>query len=124
MPQTVVIILKIGEEHTQAFEQMFTDEILPLWREFVSAGKFLSASLTPVEEGDYPAPQGFRYYILHLEPRGMAEHNEFDQDPRFLEKFLPRAQALQPEKPLVFFGTTLFKMGAYLSLALLFAHAY
>ncbi|HEV8338246.1 MAG TPA: hypothetical protein VGR25_01135 [bacterium] len=112
MSQTVAIILKVGEEHTQTFEQMFADEILPLWREFVSAGKFLSASLTPVQDGDYPPPQGFRYYILHLEPRGMAEHEEFDQDPRFLKTFLPRAQALQPERPWVWFGDTLFKIEA------------
>ncbi len=40
----------------------------------------------------------------------MAEHEEFDDHPEFVE-FLPKGRALQPEKPLVYFGTTLFKVG-------------
>jgi hypothetical protein len=63
-----------------------------------------------VEGGD-EAQEGIRDYILHVEVPGMAEHEAFDQDPRFLD-FLPRAKALQPQPPLVWFGTTLFKVGS------------
>jgi hypothetical protein len=61
-------------------------------------------------EGGIQRPEGQRHYILHVEVPGMREHKEFDQHPRFLE-FLPRARALQPEQPLVWFGTTRFKVG-------------
>ena len=109
MSQTIAIILKIGHDKTQAFEQLFEQEILPLWHEFVSEGKLLGASLTPVEEGDYPSPAGFRYYILHVEMPGMTEHSAFDGDPRFLN-FLSRAKKLQPEEPFLWFGTTLHRV--------------
>jgi hypothetical protein len=109
MPQTIAIILNIGEGNTETFEQLFEQEILPLWHEFVSEGKLLAASLTPVEEGDYPGPAGFRYYILHVEMPGMTEHSAFDGDPRFLD-FLSRAKKLQPEEPFVWFGTTLYQV--------------
>ena len=69
----------------------------------------LAASLTPVDEGDYPRPAGFRYYILHVEMPGMTEHSAFDGDPRFLD-FLSRVKRLQPEEPFVWFGTTLHQV--------------
>ena len=39
----------------------------------------------------------------------MAEHEAFDSDSRFTA-FLPQAQAMQPEPPLVWFGDTLFQV--------------
>src|SRR6266536_149964 len=98
MSQTLAIILKFREDRTGEFEEMFRAQ-----------DKFIEASLTPIE-GGIPAPEGQRHYILHVEVGGMADHEEFDEHPRFLE-FLPRAKALQPEEPLVWFGTTLFKVG-------------
>jgi len=109
MSQTLAIILKFREDRTGEFEEMLRAEILPLWEEFLAQDKFIEASLTPIE-GGIPAPEGQRHYILHVEVGGMADHEEFDEHPRFLE-FLPRAKALQPEEPLVWFGTTLFKVG-------------
>jgi hypothetical protein len=109
MSQTLAIILKFREDLAGEFEEMFYAEILPLWEEFLAQGKFVEASLTPIE-GGVPIPGGQRHYILHVEVPGMADHEEFDEHPRFLE-FLPRAKALQPEEPLVWFGTTLFKVG-------------
>jgi hypothetical protein len=108
MPQTIAIILRFTEDRADDFERMFEAEIMPLWHEFARGGKFLAASLSPVEGGSETKP-GIRDYILHVEVPGMAEHEEFDSHPRFLD-FLPRAQALQPEEPIVWFGTTLFQV--------------
>jgi len=109
MTQTIAIILKFRDEQAGQFEEMFRAEVMPLWEEFSAQGKFIAASLSPVEGGGEER-EGIRQYILHVEVPGMAEHEEFDEHPRFLE-FLPKARALQPEKPLVYFGTTLFKVG-------------
>ena len=109
MSQTIAIVLRFREDQARQFEEMFQTEVLPLWEKFLAAGKFIEASLTPVE-GGIQRPEGQRHYILHVEVPGMREHEEFDQHPRFLE-FLPRARALQPEQPLVWFGTTRFKVG-------------
>jgi len=107
--QTIAIILKFRDDMAGRFEEMFEAEILPLWNAFLAEGKFIEASLTPVQGGDR-RPEGERHYILHVEVPGMAEHEEFDEHPRFLD-FLPRAKALQPAEPNVWFGTTLFKVG-------------
>jgi hypothetical protein len=109
MSQTIAIILKFDESAAGRFEEMFESQVLPLWNRFLADGKFIGASLTPIEGGDI-RPEDQRWYILHVEVPGMAEHEEFDEHPEFLE-FLPRAQALQPEEPHVWFGTTLFKVG-------------
>src|SRR5438445_623364 len=83
-------------------------EHLPLWRKFKSEGKFLAATLTPIQGGMTPR-KGVRHYILHVELPGMAEHEEFDSHPLFT-KFLAKAQAMQAEDPLVWFGETLFQV--------------
>jgi hypothetical protein len=108
MTQTIAIILRFGQGDAEAFERMFEDEVMPLWHQFAREGKFLSASLSQVEGGS-ETEQGRRDYILHVEVPGMAEHEEFDSHPAFLD-FLPRARALQPEPPLVWFGTTLHQI--------------
>jgi hypothetical protein len=109
MSQTIAIILKFRASDAGEFEGMFETEILPLWNQFLSEGRFIGASLTPIEGGD-SRPEGERWYILHVEVPGMAEHEEFDEHPKFLD-FLPRARVLQPSEPNVWFGNTLFKVG-------------
>lgn len=105
---TIGIILRFREEQADAFERQFQEHVLPLWQEFKAQGKFIAASLSRVEGGDQQK-SGVRDYILHIEVPGMAEHEEFDEHPRFLE-FLPQARAMQPEEPLVWFGSTLFQV--------------
>jgi len=108
MSQTNVIILRFPESKAAEFERLFKAEVLPLWRKFKSEGKFISASLTPIQGGFVPK-KGLHYYILHVEVPGMAEHEEFDSNPVFT-KFLAKAQAMQAEDPLVWFGETRFQV--------------
>jgi hypothetical protein len=106
--QTISIILRFDAERASEFEKMFEDEVLPLWHEFKAEGKFIGASLTPVEGGGEEQP-GIKAYILHVQVPSMAQHEEFDSNARFL-KFLPKAQAMQPQRPLVWFGNTLHEV--------------
>ena len=82
--------------------------MVPLWREFKAEGKFISASLTPVQDGNQ-SKAGVRDYILHVEVPSMSEHQEFDTNPDFM-KFLPKGQALQAGEPLIWLGKTLFQV--------------
>ena len=93
MSQTSAIILRFPESRAAEFERLFKAEVLPLWRKFKSEGKFLAASLTPIQGGMTPK-KGLRHYILHVEVPGMAEHEEFDSHPLFT-KFLAKAQAMR-----------------------------
>jgi len=108
MTQTNAIILRFREEEAEDFEALFKKEVLPLWRRFKAQGKIIAASLTPVQDGNR-TKKGVRDYILHVEVPSMAEHSEFDSNASFL-KFLPKAQAMQPEEPLVWLGNTLFQV--------------
>ena len=99
MSETIAIILRFREEHADEFERLFKEEVLPLWHEFKAQGKFIAASLTPVQEGNQEK-EGVRDYILHVEVPSRAEHEEFDSHPKF-EEFLLKARAMQPEEPLV-----------------------
>jgi hypothetical protein len=108
MSQSNTIILRFPEGKAAEFERLFKAEVLPLWRKFKSEGKFLAASLTPIQGGMTPR-KGLRHYVLHVEVPGMAEHEEFDSHPVFT-KFLAKAQAMQAEDSLVWFGETLFQV--------------
>jgi len=108
MSQTNAIILRFREDEAQRFEELFETEILPMWQEFKAQGKFLAASLTPVEDGS-EMKEGVRDYILHVEVPSMAEHKEFDSSARFLA-FLAKAKPMQPEEPKVWLGTTRFQV--------------
>ncbi|MDA4128730.1 MAG: hypothetical protein OK422_04685 [Thaumarchaeota archaeon] len=108
MTQTNAIILRFREEQADNFEALFKKEVLPLWHKFKAEGIIVSASLTPANDGNQ-GRKGVRDYILHVEVPSMAEHSKFDSNPSFL-KFLPKAQAMQPEEPLVWLGDTLFQV--------------
>jgi hypothetical protein len=108
MSQTSAIILSFDKKAAPEFERIFEAEVLPLWRQFKSAGKITAASLTPIEGGNQ-LQGAMRKYILHVEVPSMAEHVEFDSNALF-NKFLSRAQAMQPVEPLVMFGDTLFQV--------------
>jgi hypothetical protein len=106
--ESVAIILHIRAEEADTFEQMFEQHVVPLWDEYKAAGKFIHATLTPATDGSQMDP-AVRDYILYVETPSRAGHTEWDADPRFLE-FLPGAQALQPEEPLVWLGETRFSV--------------
>jgi len=82
MSETIAIILRFREEDTGRFESAFKTEVYPLWEEFKSQRKFISASLTSVMDGS-EKKMGFRDHILHAEIPSRAEHDEFDSEPRF-----------------------------------------
>ena len=108
MSETIAIILRFREEDAGKFESAFKTEVYPLWEEFKTQGKFISASLTPVIAGS-EKKAGFRDYILYVEVPSRAEREEFDSEPRFLP-FLKKFQAMQPEEPKVWLGNTLFQL--------------
>jgi len=108
MSETVAIILRFRQEDAEQFEAAFKSEVYPLWEEFKTQGKFISASLTPALEGS-EKKDGFRDYILHVEVPSRAEHEEFDSEGRFLP-FLEKFRAMQPEDPKVWLGNTLFQV--------------
>lgn len=86
---------------------MFEAEEIPIWDDFTRRGRFLEARLVRAAGGS-EARSGIQDYILHVVAADHEAHEEHDRDPRF-QTFLAKAERLQPESPLVWYGDTIFE---------------
>jgi hypothetical protein len=109
MSQLNVIVIHIRTEQTEEYERLFADEELPRWREYHAAGKFLNARFYRSEFGTDQRGDVQKYVIV-VEVPGMAEHSAHDSDPDF-QDFDRRADAFQPEQPLVYGGELIHSVG-------------
>ena len=105
--ETTAIVLRIAIEHSTEFEAMFEAEEIPIWDDFARRGRFPEASLVRAVGGS-ETRSGVQDYILHVVAADHEAHEEHDRDSRF-RAFLAKAQKLQPEEPLVWFGETIFE---------------
>lgn len=108
--ETTAIVLRIAADRTAEFERMFEAEEIPIWDEFTRRGRFLEARLVRAAGGSEQRA-GIQDYILHIVAADHEAHEEHDSDPRF-RAFLAKAERLQPEGPLVWFGETVFERRA------------
>lgn len=102
MTAEVTIIVRYREEDAGDLEALFEAQVVPLWKEFQSAGKFFRASLSRVLDGS-EMKEGFRDYVVHVELPGEKEHDEFDTHPRFLS-FMEKNDPMLVGEPLVWIG--------------------
>ena len=107
--QTIAIILRIAADRVAEFEAMFDDEEIAIWDDFIARGLFRECSLTRVTGGG-DTPKGIQDYALHIVATEEG-HHAHDHDARF-KSFLARAQKLQPQQPLVWFGDPIFERRA------------
>jgi hypothetical protein len=105
--ESTAIVLRIAAERAKEFESMFEAEEIPIWDDFTRRGRFLEASLVRAAGGSEQRG-GIQDYILHVVASDHEAHEEHDSDPRF-QAFLAKAQRLQPEEPLVWFGDIMFE---------------
>ena len=106
-PETTAIVLRIAADHAKDFEAMFEAEEIPIWDDFSRRGRFLDARLVRAVGGSEQRGS-IQDYILHIVAADHEAHEEHDRDPRF-RAFLAKAEKLQPEPPLVWFGDTIFE---------------
>ncbi len=106
-PETTAIVLRISADRATQFEAMFEAEEIPIWEDFTREGRFLEARLVRAVGGS-EARSGIHDYLLHMVAADHEAHEEHDRDPRF-RAFLAKAERLQPEPPLVWFGDSLFE---------------
>jgi hypothetical protein len=106
--QTNAIVAHIRAAEAEAFERLFADEELPVWRELHADGALVSASLTRVGYGTEVA-EGVQDYVILAVFHAMAGHSRHDAHPDF-KAFLEKAQRLQPAGPYVWGGQTVFAL--------------
>jgi hypothetical protein len=107
--QSIAIVLRIADDRVAEFEAMFAAEEIPIWDDFIARGLFKECSLMRVTGGG-ETPTGIQDYVLHIVATEEG-HDAHDHDPRF-QAFLERAQKLQPNQPLVWFGDPIFERRA------------
>ncbi|SRR5712691_1653274 len=100
-------VLRIAADDAEDFEAMFQAEEIPIWDDFTRRGRFLEARLVRASGGSEQRA-GIQDYILQIVAAGHEAHEEHDRDPRF-RAFLAKAERLQPNPPLVWFGDTIFE---------------
>src|SRR5207245_10958922 len=105
--ETTAIVLRIAADQAKDFEAMFQAEEIPIWEDFAHRGRFLEARLVRAVGGSEQRG-GIQDYILHIVAADHEAHEEHDSDPRF-RAFLAKAERLQPNPPLVWFGDTIFE---------------
>jgi len=106
-PEITVIVLRIASDRAKEFEAMFEAEEIPIWDDFTRRGRFLEARLVRVSGGSEQR-SGIQDYLLHVVAADHEAHEEHDRDARF-RRFLAKAERLQPESPLVWFGDAVFE---------------
>lgn len=105
-PETTAIVLRIAANHTTDFEAMFEAEEIPIWDDFTRRGRFLEARLVRANGGSEQRGD-IQDYLLHIVAADHEAHEEHDRDPRF-RAFLAKAERLEPEQQMVWFGDTIF----------------
>jgi hypothetical protein len=110
MAQGNLIIIRIRADQADAFEQLFRDEELVIWRDLRERTGLRHASLTRIAFGteeEQARREGYVPYGIYAEFDSMAGHRAHDDDPRF-NAFLAKARTLQPRGPSVWGGEIVF----------------
>jgi hypothetical protein len=107
--EAVGIVLNIGNEHAEAFEQGFRKHEYPVWEDFVGRGVMLHATLTRMSISTQPR-SGVTQYLLSVTFADDRGHHLHDDDPRFQE-WNDIADAFQVAPPLVTGGEIILSAG-------------
>ena len=107
--ETIAIVLSVGNDHVNAFEQGFRDQELPIWRDFRERGVLTSASLSRMDISSRGVKGATQYLIVVVFATGEGHHLH-DNDPRF-EEWNRKADAYQVAAALAFGGETVIHEG-------------
>jgi hypothetical protein len=102
--QTVTVVLSVGLESVDAFERGFREHELPVWRDLLSRGVMLRASLTPLDISSRPV-DGARQYLVTVDFATDEGHHEHDDHPGFVA-WNKLADKFQVGEALAFGGDT------------------
>jgi hypothetical protein len=103
--QTVTVVLSVGRESVEAFERGFRQHELPVWRDLLSRGVMLRASLTRLEISTRPV-EGATQYLIAVDFATAEGHHEHDHHPGF-EAWNKLADTYQIAEAEAFGGDTL-----------------
>jgi hypothetical protein len=103
--ETVAVVLSVGNDQVEAFEQGFREHELPIWRDFRARGVLVNAYLNRMDITTHRVAGSTQYLIVAIFADGEGHHLH-DNDPRF-QAWNERADAFQIADPLAFGGATI-----------------
>ena len=103
--ETVAVVLSVGNDQVDAFEEGFREQELPIWRDFRQRGILVNAYLNRMDISTRPVEGARQYLIVAVFATGEGHHLH-DDDPRF-NAWNQRADAFQIAGPLAFGGETI-----------------
>ena len=107
--QTIGIVLNVDAKQTEAFEQGFRAEELPIWSDLHDRELLVMATLTRLDISTKKVDGAVQYLVVAIFATDEG-HHAHDNDPRF-EAWNARADAFQIAEPYVFGGDTIVNVG-------------
>ena len=107
--QTIGIVLNVGAEQTEAFENGFKEMEAPIWADLHARGVLTMATLTKLDISTKSVDGAAQYLVVAIFATDEGHHLH-DGDPRF-EAWNRKADAYQVAEPYVFGGDTIISEG-------------
>jgi quinol monooxygenase YgiN len=107
--QTIGIVLNVGKDQMEAFEEGFRTMEAPIWADLHARGIVIMATLTKLDISTKRAGAAVQYLVVAIFGNDQG-HHEHDNDPRF-DAWNRQADAYQVAEPFVFGGDTIVSVG-------------
>ena len=107
--QTIGIVLNVGADRAEEFENGFQEEEAPIWTDLHARGLLVMATLTKLDITTVGVDGAVQYLVVAIFASDEG-HHAHDDDPRF-EAWNKRADTFQIAKPFVFGGDTIVNAG-------------
>lgn len=107
--QTIGIVLNVGKDQADQFEQGFREMEAPIWQDLHARGVLTMATLTRLDISTKTVDGAVQYLVVAIFATDEGHHLH-DEDPRF-QAWNERADAYQIQEPYVFGGDTVVNVG-------------
>lgn len=105
--ETVGIVLTVGDDHVEAFEQGFREHELPVWQDLQARGLMVRGSLNKLDISSQPVDGATQYLIVAVFATGEG-HHAHDDHPGF-KAWNELADTYQTGSPMAFGGETILQ---------------
>jgi hypothetical protein len=106
--ETVAVVLSVGREHQETFEQGFREHEVPVWQDLQERGVLARATLSRLDISSHEVEGAVQYLVVAIFETGEG-HHEHDDHPGF-KAWNKRADAYQIAPPLAFGGETIVRL--------------
>jgi hypothetical protein len=108
--ETIGIVLSVGRDRVDEFEQGFRQHEVPVWQDLLSRGLLLRASLSKLDISTHDVPNSSQYLVVAVFATGEG-HHEHDNHPGF-QAWNKIADEYQVSGALAFGGDTILHVDA------------